>query len=415
MEMRKPQKIAILGGCGHVGLPLGISFASRGFQVELIDINAKAVARVNAGEMPFIEEGGHEALRGVIGRSLIAVTKPDGLSHADIVIVVTGTPVDSHLNPRVSDVVDVIDQYLPYFKSSQLLVLRSTLAPGVTELLFKHVRRKIPMRLAFCPERVAQGVAIEEIYNFPQIVSAFDFESEEMAAELFGHVAPEILRLTPQEAELAKLFSNTWRYIHFAIANQHYMIAESCGANFNRIYVALTHNYPRLKNLARPGLTAGPCLFKDTMQLSAAYHNNYFLGHAAMLVNEGLPTFLVEQLEKKMGSLEGRSIGLLGMAFKPDHDDTRESLSYKVKKVLTTKMAIVMDTDVYQDTHAYLDHILETADGFILGVPHSEYCGLNLQKPFVDCWGVWEPKPDLSKSPLKPLRSASVRSELDHR
>ncbi|MBI1862254.1 MAG: nucleotide sugar dehydrogenase [Deltaproteobacteria bacterium] len=405
--------IAILGGCGHVGLPLGITFASRGYAVTLVDINARAVKMVNDGIMPFVEAGGEEALKSVIGKFLTAMTDGAVLKDSDVVIVVTGTPVDNHLNPRVSDVTDVIDQYLPFLNSSQLLVLRSTLAPGVTELIWKHLKKEKPgLKLAFCPERVAQGYAIEEIYNFPQIVSAFEADAEDRAAELFSAIAPEILRLTPREAELAKLFSNTWRYIHFAIANQHYMIAESCGADFQRIYHALTHNYPRLKNLARPGLTAGPCLFKDTMQLSASYNNNYFLGHAAMLVNEGLPTFLVEQLESKMQGLEGKRIGLLGMAFKPDHDDTRESLSYKVRKVLRTKMAVVLDTDVYQPTHAKLDEILKTSDGFILGVPHTEYRDLKLgNRPFVDCWGVWTPTPDLSQSPIKRTPSSTKRAE----
>lgn len=408
------KRIAIVGGCGHVGLPLGITFASRGFDVFLVDINQAAVNQVNAGKMPFIEEGGAAALKSVIGKSLRAVTTGDCMSDAEVVILVTGTPVDNHLNPRISDVVAVINQYLPFLHAGQLIVLRSTLAPGVTELLWKHIKMEKPgIRLAFCPERVAQGYAIEEIYNFPQIVSAFDPESEDRAADLFSAIAPEVLRLTPREAELAKLFSNTWRYIHFAIANQHYMIAEACGADFHRIYHALTHNYPRLKNLARPGLTAGPCLFKDTMQLSASYNNNYFLGHAAMLVNEGLPMFLVDQLETKMGSLEGKKIGLLGMAFKPDHDDTRESLSYKVKKVLKTKMAEVLDTDVYQASHAQLDFILTTADGFVLGVPHREYLALDLgNRPFVDCWGAWHPTPDLSRSRFKKPAGPSELADL---
>jgi len=398
--MQAAKTIAIIGGCGHVGLPLGITFASRGFQVALVDVNEPVVKMVNQGKMPFAEKGGPEALQAVIGKTLHAQTHPSVVAESDVVILVTGTPVDEHLNPRVGDVMKVVDQYLPYLNDSQLIILRSTLAPGVTELVAKHLRDKnLKAALAFCPERVAQGFAIEEIYNFPQIISAFDGESEERAADLFSKIAPETLRLSPQEAELAKLFSNTWRYIHFAIANQHYMIAESSGVDFYRVYQALTHNYPRLKNLARPGLTAGPCLFKDTMQLSAFYNNQYFLGHAAMLVNEGLPNFLVQQLESQLGTLVGKKIGLLGMGFKPNSDDTRESLSYKVKKILITKRAEVLDTDVYQPTASKLDEILKTADGLFLGVPHDEYRGLDLLgKPFVDCWGVWREPSDLQQS-----------------
>lgn len=394
-------RIAIIGGCGHVGLPLGIAFAGvPGVQVDLIDTNKKSVDAVNAGSMHFVENGGEEELRKVVGKTLVAHANGESLRQATAVVFVTGTPVDEHLNPRIGDIIAVMDQYLPHLKAGQLVILRSTVYPGVTNLVREHVERKKPgLKIAFCPERVAQGYAIEEISKFPQIVSAFDPEAEARATELFNLIVPEILKMTPQEAELVKLFSNSWRYLEFAIANQHYMIAEANGADFQRIYSALTHHYPRAATFKRPGLTAGPCLFKDTMQLSAFYDNQFFLGHAAMLINEGLPNFLVNQLEKKIGSLAGKKIGLLGMAFKPDNDDTRESLSYKVKKILESRLAIVQDTDVYQDTHADLKTVVKECEAFILGVPHKEYKNLSLGgKPFVDCWGTWHGTIDLTQS-----------------
>lgn len=400
------KRIGIIGGCGHVGLPFGIALAMQSnTQVTLVDTNQKAVALVNEGKMPFDEKGGDEALAKVAGKTLKATTTANAIAQCDVVVVVTGTPVDEHLNPRISDVLAVIDHYTPQLNRNQLVVMRSTLAPGTTKLIAKHLSEKVPgIRLAFCPERVAQGNALSEIVHLPQIISAFDSASEQMAVEFFNLLGSEILLLTPEEAELVKLFANSWRYIQFAVANQHYMIAEAAGIDFRRIYNALTHNYPRLKNLDRPGLTAGPCLFKDTMQLSAFYNNNFFLGHAAMLVNEGMPNFLVQQLEKEMGSLEGKKIGLLGMAFKANCDDTRDSLSYKVKKLLKAKMAIVLDTDVYQPSHKNLSRILLEAEGFILGVPHREYLSLNVgNKPFLDCWGVWGKPKDISLSPFESL------------
>lgn len=385
------KKISIIGGCGHVGLPLGITFALKGFDVTLVDINKTNVELVNDGKLPFLEEGGEEGLKKVIGKNLRAESAPSSIESADVVIFVVGTPVDEHLNPRVHDVISTIDQYYPLLNEEQLVVLRSTLYPGLTELVSKHLKRKgKPIGVAFCPERVAQGHAIEEIQDLPQIISAMDINSENRAAQLFRSITKEIIRLAPLEAELVKLFANTWRYVEFAIANQHYMIAESHGINFQRIYMALTHQYPRAKQFTKAGLTAGPCLFKDTMQLSSFCNNNYLLGHAAMLINEGLPNFLVNQLDEKVGGLAGKKVGLLGMGFKPNHDDIRESLSYKIKKGLEIKMAKVLDTDVYQDSHGKLQDILEKADCFILGVPHDEYKRLDLRgKPFIDCWGVW--------------------------
>lgn len=402
------QKLAIVGGCGHVGLPLGIAFAQvPGMHVDLVDMNADSVHSVNSGHLHFVEYGGEAALKKVVGKTMIAHTDPSVVREASTVVFVTGTPVDEHLNPRISDIVSVMDQYLPYLHSGQLIILRSTVYPGVTNLVREHLENKKPgLQIAFCPERVAQGYSIEEISKLPQIVSAFTPQAEERAKKLFNLVVPEILCLTPKEAELVKLFSNTWRYLEFAIANQHYMIAEASGADFQRVYQALTQDYPRAATFKRPGFSAGPCLFKDTMQLSAFYDNQFFLGHAAMLINEGLPNFVVNQLEKRIGSLSGKKIGLLGMAFKADNDDTRESLSYKVKKILESRLAIVQDTDVYQDTHKDLNTVLETSEAFILGVPHKEYKNLNLKnKPFVDCWGTWHKKFDLTKSAFESNRT----------
>src|SRR5574344_963830 len=167
------------------------------------------------------------------------------------------------------------------------------------------------------------------------------------AANLFAAIAPKIIPLVPEEAELAKLMTNAWRYLEFAIANQFYMMVESKGLDFYKILSAMKTDYPRAAHFARAGLAAGPCLFKDTMQLSAFHSNEFFLGHSAMLVNEGLPNFLVNQLEEKMGSLKGKRIGILGMTFKADNDDTRESLAFKVRKLLELKMAKILISDPY--------------------------------------------------------------------
>ena len=184
--------------------------------------------------------------------------------------------------------------------------------------------------------------------------------------------------------------TNAWRYLEFAIANQFYMMVEKQGLDFYRILEAMKADYPRARHFAGAGLAAGPCLFKDTMQLSAFHSNEFFLGHSAMLVNEGLPNFLVSQLEGKMGgSLKGRKIGVMGLAFKADNDDTRESLSFKVKKLLEIKMAKVLVTDEFVPGTLPLRKFLAEADGIILGVPHSAYRKLKIRKPFVDCWGCW--------------------------
>ena len=384
------KNVCIIGGCGHVGIPLGLAFAKKGLEVTLVDVNPKAVEAINSGTLPFKEEGAEELLRTHVGKNLRATSDADVVKQQDVVIFVTGTPVDEHLNPKIHDVLKVVSIYLPLLNKHQLIILRSTIFPGVTRIVEDLLKKNLgTAHLAFCPERIVQGKGIEEIFNLPQLVSGVDKASENAAAKLFAVIAPKIIRLSCEEAELAKLMTNAWRYLEFAIANQFYMMVEREGLDFYRILEAMKEDYPRAKHFARAGLAAGPCLFKDTMQLSAFHNNEFFLGHSAMLVNEGMPNFLVSQLEAKMGSLKGKKIGVMGLAFKPDNDDIRESLSFKVKKLLEMKMAEVLVTDEFVPGTMPLKKFIKEVDGIILGVPHSAYKGLKIKKPFVDCWGCW--------------------------
>ncbi|MBO4708704.1 MAG: nucleotide sugar dehydrogenase [Kiritimatiellae bacterium] len=379
-----------MGGCGHVGIPLGLAFASKGKNVTLVDVNPKAVEAISAGRLPFKEEGAEVLLKSHVGKNLHATSDVSVVKKQDVVVFVTGTPVDEHLNPKIHDVVKVLDAYLPLLNKRQLVILRSTIFPGVTRIVEEKLKARLgAANLAFCPERIVQGKGIEEIFNLPQLVSGVNKKAENAAAALFASIAPKIIRIKPEEAELAKLMTNAWRYLEFAIANQFYMMVEKQGLDFYRILEAMKDDYPRAKHFARAGLAAGPCLFKDTMQLSAFHSNEFFLGHSAMLVNEGLPNFLVSQLEEKMGSLKGKKIGIMGLAFKADNDDIRESLSFKVKKLLEMKMAEVLVTDEFVPGTMPLKKFMKEADGVILGVPHSAYRKLKVKKPFVDCWGCW--------------------------
>jgi UDP-N-acetyl-D-mannosaminuronic acid dehydrogenase len=384
------KKICIVGGCGHVGIPLGLAFASKGQDVTLVDVNPKSVDDINKAKLPFKEDGASELLKAHIGRNLRATGDVDVVKSKDVVVFVTGTPVDEHLNPKIHDVIKVLNAYLPLLNKRQLIILRSTIFPGVTRIVEETLKAKLGVaNLAFCPERIVQGKGIEEIFNLPQLVSGVNEKSEKSAAKLFSVIAPKIIKITPEEAELAKLMTNAWRYLEFAIANQFYMMVEKQGLDFYRIFDAMKEDYPRAKHFAGAGLAAGPCLFKDTMQLSAFHNNEFFLGHSAMLVNEGLPNFLVSQLEGKMGSLKGRRIGIMGLAFKPDNDDIRESLSFKIKKLLEMKMAEVLITDEFVPNTMPIEDFVKKSDGVILGVPHTAYRKLKIKKPYVDCWGCW--------------------------
>lgn len=391
--MAKNYKLVIVGGCGHVGLPLGIVFADCGIDVVLLDVDEGKIETVNGGSMPFIEKSADDLLRKVIGKTLIATAKTECLRDADAAIAVIGTPVDEHLNPTVTDLYRCLDSTIELLPDGALLVLRSTVYPGVTQLVHQRIQsRGRRIHLAFCPERIAEGKAMEEIRELPQIISAFEPEALRRARELFAIINNELIELTPLEAELAKLFTNSWRYLNFAISNQFYLLAESYGLDFYRIYDAVTRRYPRMKSFARAGFAAGPCLLKDTLQLSAFSGNSFFMGHAAMLVNEGLPNFLVSQLRKS--GLKDKSVAILGMAFKGDSDDKRESLSYKLRKLLILEAKEVLCTDPYvRDKELVtLDEAIQRADVVIFGAPHSVYRNLAIPqgKQVVDVWGFWQ-------------------------
>ena len=235
------------------------------------------------------------------------------------------------------------------------------------------------LHVAFCPERVAEGKALRELAELPQIISGCDETAVKMAGALFGRVAKSLITMSPLEAELTKIFTNVWRYIQFATANQFFMIAADQGVDFYRIHDAMTRDYPRMAGLPKGGFAAGPCLFKDTMQLAAANHNTFSLGHAAMLINEGLPDFLVRQLKLRY-NLSRMKVGILGMAFKADSDDPRESLRYKLRKLLQYEAAEVLATDVYIENPSFfpLAEVLRRSDLLFVGAPHREYRALDI-------------------------------------
>ncbi|HKW66145.1 MAG TPA: nucleotide sugar dehydrogenase [Terriglobales bacterium] len=391
--MKRSTRVTIVGGCGHVGLPLGIVLASTGkADVTLLDIDPDKVATVNSGRMPFLEVDADAMLRQVVGKTLVATLETSCLRNNDVVITVVGTPVDDHLNPTVGELYRVVDALSEQMRPGSLLILRSTVYPGITKLVHDRIQSSgRAIQVAFCPERITEGNAIQELTKLPQIVAAFEPEARERARQLFLSITPAIVELEPLEAELAKLFTNSWRYLNFAVSNQFYMLAESYGLDFYRIHDAVTRDYPRMRSFARAGFAAGPCLLKDTLQLAAFASNNFFLGHAAMLINEGLPNFLVNQLREH--DLRHRVVAILGMAFKAESDDRRDSLSYKLKKLLQVEAKQVLCTDPYvaDPSLVALEEAVEHADILILGAPHALYRGLEIPpgKLVWDVWGVW--------------------------
>jgi UDP-N-acetyl-D-mannosaminuronic acid dehydrogenase len=384
--------VVVIGGCGHVGLPLAIALADRGASVLVYDVSETAVDLVNDAVLPFDEPGAQDKLKAAVAsESLRASTDPSVVAQAENVVVVIGTPVDEHLNPDPQAIPRALEGCAEFFRDGQLLVLRSTVFPGVTSLVERMLaERGVDIDVSFCPERIAEGRAMTELFTLPQIVSGRDQRIRDRAAELFGLLTNQIVEMEPEEAELAKLFTNTWRYIKFAAVNQFYMIADSRGLDFERIRAGLAQDYPRAADMPSAGFAAGPCLFKDTMQLAAFNDNNFALGHAAMLVNEGQPLYVVSQLAEQH-DLAQCTVGILGASFKAGSDDIRSSLAYKLKRIVSFKARRVLMTDPYVTTDPNLvplDQVLEEADVLIVATPHPDYRGIVTDKPVADVWNI---------------------------
>jgi UDP-N-acetyl-D-mannosaminuronic acid dehydrogenase len=384
--------VTVVGGAGHVGIPLVLAMAEAGFRVNVNDTSATRIDMLRAGCPPFIEEGAETALKkALLERRLAFTLSSQGISKRGPVIITIGTPVDEFFNPVRKVVQDCIDEIVPLLSDGQLVVLRSTLFPGTTDWLASYLQSKgRDLLIAYCPERIVQGAGLKELHELPQIISGTTPEAERAAAKLFGRFTPEVVVTTPIEAEFAKLFSNCYRYIEFAITNEFYLIAKSAGADYQRVLKAMKLNYPRLSRIPTPGFSAGPCLLKDTVQLSAFARNQFALGHAALLINEGLVLHVVEDLKRRY-DLANSTIGLLGMAFKAESDDTRASLSYKFKKVLSVQARAILTTDPFVTTDPDLrplEEVIDSSDLMILCAPHTAYQEADFRgKPVFDLWG----------------------------
>jgi UDP-N-acetyl-D-mannosaminuronic acid dehydrogenase len=385
-------EMVVVGGCGHVGLPLALAFADTGLRVGIYDIDQAKIDLVRSGRMPFRESGAEELLQRLLpdGR-LQFCAEPSIVSRADVVVLVIGTPIDEFMNPSVRLFDKVVDELAPRLRPQALVILRSTVYPGTTDYVGERLTgHGVRADVVCAPERIAEGFALEEMRALPQLVGCSSDAAFERTSDLFGRLDVEVVRTTPSEAELAKLMTNTWRYMKFAIANQFFEIAHREGIDYNNVLHAIRHNYPRAADLPAPGFAAGPCLLKDAMQLAAFSPDHFPMGHAAMLINEGLPNYVIDTLDHRR-RLAGRTVGILGMAFKGDSDDPRTSLSYKLKKLAAFKGAQVLCSDPYVPDPQLVpvDEVLDKSDVIIVAAPHRAYGELEFNgREVVDVWGV---------------------------
>jgi UDP-N-acetyl-D-mannosaminuronic acid dehydrogenase len=371
--------VAVIG-LGRVGLPLALSFADRGLEVVGVDNDPVRLGAVREGRMPFEETGAQALLDRVhaSGRLSLSELVPDAARARQIVITL-GTPSFSHIEIDMRDIRSALDDLLGVLAPGHSLILRSTVAPGTTEFvagyLSKHRGFQIgeEVFVAHAPERIAAGRFLEEIDTLPCIVGGVGARSGEVVAELFGAFRAPIVQTTPVQAELAKIWANILRYTHFALPNLLMMDCERYSANVFDVIDLINRDYPR-GGIAEPGLTAGTCLRKDfTFSEERSAAPGMLL--AVSRVNESVPLFLLEGAKRRLGSLADRKVAVLGLAFKADTDDERDSLAHKLIRLLERELAdVVVHDPLVATPSASFDEAVESADVVMVAANHSEFC-----------------------------------------
>lgn len=372
--------IAIIG-IGRVGLPLGLSLSDAGFKVVGIDVNVNTVDSVNNRIMPFDETGCEELIRLV---NFDATTDISIISSAQNIIITVGTPLMGHIETDLSQISKVVNDMLPYLRPGHNIILRSTIAPKTTEYVKKMLEQKTDFLvgkdifLSFCPERIAEGKALEEIRKLPQIIGSDDDISFERAKSIFSRLTEDIFKTSYTSAELVKLFNNISRYINFAVANQFAIIAETYGENVNEIIHMTNYKYPR-GVIPKPGFTAGTCLRKDFGMINESIPYTDLL-LSAWKINEFMPKFLVDNLKIKT-PIYNKSVAVLGYSFKNDTDDTRDSLAPKLIRYLQREVPKVIKIHdpylgetidcIYKNYE--IEEALQSADIIYIATNHSTF------------------------------------------
>lgn len=371
-------------GIGRVGLPLALFLAEKGHKVYGLDVDTKKINLLKRGEMPFMEQGAVEILKKQVGKLFIPTTDFSSVLLSEIIILTLGTPVDDNMNPSMVQIDSAIKEIKPYLKREQLLVLRSTVSPGTTNYVrsamddLKNIKVGRNFYLAFCPERIAEGRSLAELAEIPQIVGGVDRASTQKASHFFRNLGIQVNKSDATSAELAKLFTNMYRYINFAIANEFMILAGNYNRDIYNIVDLVNRNYKR-GGLALPGLTGGPCLFKDGFFLIGDVPFADLIA-TSWKINESIPLFLINKVRQRR-KLEGKKAVILGLAFKAEIDDMRESLAFKVNKALERERAKVFLHDPYiPEYKTDLNKILKNADFVFIATNHSLYRKFSIQE-----------------------------------
>jgi UDP-N-acetyl-D-mannosaminuronic acid dehydrogenase len=381
-------KVAVVGGAGHAGLPLAVFLAGRGHEVVVIDSDKGRLELIEGGQSPFFEPDLEKSLRIVLdSRKFSATSNHSAVAGADVVVVVVGTDLNDQQQPQNDSVFGVIRQLCDHLSSTSSVMLRSTVMPGTTAAVAEMLGKRIN-EVAFCPERIAEGRALEELGSIPQLVGTANGVGSRKLNDLFSSMGVDTLMMSWEEAELSKLILNSWRYSQFAFANEIARMCEHHNVSFSRIRPALLDRYPRGQGIMAPGFAGGPCLRKDTLQFLAGTASDSPLFNAVIQSHDHAITRVVDAVLEQLGMSSG-TVVQLGLTFKPGSDDLRGSVALQLAESLAARVKNFFVVDPYIRAYAGLnilplDEALRIAQVVVVGTRHPEFVGLSVDAPVVD-------------------------------
>ena len=389
MHILDKNSISIIGGAGHVGFPLGLAFALKKYDVKLVDINSENLLKIKKGKIPFKEKNAGKILKQCLKNKKIEFRgNLKNISESKYIIICIGTPINDKLKPNINYFLNFFYKLKKNLNKKHVVIIRSSIYPGLIKRVEKILSNK-NQNIVYCPERIVQGLSLEELPKLPQIIAGNNISAVKDTKKIFKRITGKIIETNILEAELIKLFSNANRYINFSIANQLYMICDENNLNFSKIRNIMREGYERNLNLPNAGFTGGPCLLKDTMQLSSFYKKDFILGTGAMKINEGIPNLIIKKI-KSIKRFKSKIVGVLGLSFKAETDDIRDSLSIKLlKKLKKNKIKYLQSDEYYQNKkNIPLKKLVKKSNIIVIGAPHKNYKKIKFNnKILIDVWG----------------------------
>ncbi len=379
--MTKSAEVSIIGGAGHIGLPLAVKFAEKEIKVNIFDTNKINLLKIQNNKPPYKEKDLNKKLKNVLKKKRLFFSSDiSSICNSKFVIICIGTPISNKLKPELKHFFSLLKKIKKHLKKSTHVIIRSSVIPGTCEKIYHLLKAKCK-NLSYCPERIVEGHSLQELPLIPQIISGSNKLTISENKKLFKKITKNLIICNFIEAELAKIFSNMYRYINFAIPNEMYLISKKLNADFTKIRELMKFKYPRNKGLAKAGFVGGPCLMKDSMQISYIFNKKNSLVNSAYNTNEKLPEAIVKNLQREK-NYKLKKIGILGLTFKSDSDDIRGSLSLKLMKILKKKGFKCFYSDPYYKLQDGLSEkkLINISDIIIIGTNHKRYKNLKITK-----------------------------------